>query len=125
MPDGVLNLAGGCTTMPVSGGLPRRPSREHQGLGGTSSFGATGRAIEALREGGSMKKWSFVVLLVMGAMILGATVLREPIAHAAQTTATTIVGPLDANGNVKVHEQGTVTVKSGDQTQLVFNDTLI
>jgi len=72
-----------------------------------------------------MKKWSFVALLIVGATILGATVLLEPIAHAAQTTATTIVGPLDANGNVKVHEQGRATVKSSDQTQLVFSGTLL
>jgi 5-enolpyruvylshikimate-3-phosphate synthase len=55
-----------------------------------------------------MKKWTFVALLVVGATVLGATVLREPIASAAQSTAATIVGPLDANGNVKVHEQGVV-----------------
>src|SRR5262245_17673609 len=57
-----------------------------------------------------MKKWSFVALLLVGATLLGATVLREPIARAAQSTATTIVGPLDVNGNVKVHEQGTAAV---------------
>ena len=93
-----------------------------------------------------MKKWSFVALLLVGATILGATVLREPIAQAAQSTAATIVGPLDANGNVKVHEQGTAktqeqnvdvngnvkvheqgtaTVKSGDQTQVLYSGTLI
>jgi hypothetical protein len=57
-----------------------------------------------------MKKWSFVVLLVVGATILGSTVLREPIASAAQTVGTNIIGPLDAQGNVKVHEQGTASV---------------
>ena len=93
-----------------------------------------------------MRKWSFVALLLVGAMVLGSTVLHEPIANAAKDVGTTIVGPLDANGNVKVHEQGTakvseqnvdangnvkvheqgtVTVKSGDQTQLVFNDRLV
>jgi hypothetical protein len=56
-----------------------------------------------------MKKWSFVLVLLVGATILGATVLREPIAHAAATVNATIVGPLD-NGNVKVHEQGTAKV---------------
>ena len=34
-----------------------------------------------------MKKSSFVVLLVVGATVLGATVLREPIANAAQATS--------------------------------------
>jgi hypothetical protein len=57
-----------------------------------------------------MKKWHFLALLVVGSAVLGATVFREPIARAAQATATTIVGPLDSNGNVKVHEQGTATV---------------
>jgi hypothetical protein len=57
-----------------------------------------------------MKKWSFVALLLVGATILGATVLREPIASAAQGVSATIVGPLDAGGNVRVHEQGTVDV---------------
>jgi hypothetical protein len=59
-----------------------------------------------------MKKWSFVALLVVGATILGATVLREPIARAAQTVDANIIGPLDGNGNVKVHEQGTASVNA-------------
>jgi hypothetical protein len=57
-----------------------------------------------------MKKWSFVALLLVGASILGATVLREPIAHAAQAVDATIIGPLDGRGNVKVHEQGIAQV---------------
>ena len=57
-----------------------------------------------------MKKSSFVVLLLVGATVLGATVLREPIAWAAQAVDAQIIGPLDANGNVKVHEQGTASV---------------
>jgi hypothetical protein len=61
-----------------------------------------------------MKKWSFVALLLVGATFLGATVLREPIASAAQSVSATIVGPLDGNGNVKVHEQGTASVTSLD-----------
>jgi hypothetical protein len=71
-----------------------------------------------------MKKWSVVALLILGATILGATVLREPIAHAAQSTATTIVGPLDANGDVKVHEQGTVTVTEGIATDLIARQVI-
>jgi hypothetical protein len=55
-----------------------------------------------------MKKWTFVVLLLVGATVLGATVLREPMAWAAQDLAVTIINPVDAQGNVKVHEQGTV-----------------
>jgi hypothetical protein len=58
-----------------------------------------------------MKTWSFVALLVVGATVLGSTVLREPIAYAAQSVSATIVGPLDGNGNVAVHEQGTANVR--------------
>jgi hypothetical protein len=57
-----------------------------------------------------MKKWPFVALLLLGSTILGATVLREPIALAAQGVDATIIGPLDGQGNVKVHEQGTAAV---------------
>jgi hypothetical protein len=56
-------------------------------------------------------------LLVCGSALLGATVFREPIARAAQTVGATIVGPLDGNGDVAVHEQGTAAVE-------VTNDTL-
>jgi len=57
-----------------------------------------------------MRKWSFVALVILGATVLGATVLREPIAWAAQTVDAKIIGPLDGNGNVAVHEQGTANV---------------
>jgi hypothetical protein len=57
-----------------------------------------------------MKKWLFVALLVVGATVLGATVLKEPIANAAQIVDANIIGPLDGQGNVKVHEQGTANV---------------
>ena len=60
-----------------------------------------------------MRKWSLVALLVVGAMVLGATVLREPVASAASAVLNTnIVGPLDAQGDVRVHEQGTVAAVS-------------
>src|SRR5262245_49319604 len=58
-----------------------------------------------------MKKVSLVALLLVGATILGATVLREPIASAAQAVNVSIIGPLDDQGNVKVHEQGTAAVR--------------
>jgi hypothetical protein len=57
-----------------------------------------------------MKKWSFLALLLLGSAILGGTVLREPIASAAQSVSATIIGPLDGQGNVAVHEQGTADV---------------
>ena len=62
-----------------------------------------------------MKKWTAVALVLAGATILGATVLQEPIASAAQLLNVTIVGPLDADGHLRVHEQGTakVTVTNG------------
>lgn len=49
-----------------------------------------------------MHKWRFVVLLLVGATILGATVLREPVAWATQNLAVTITGPVDEQGNVMV-----------------------
>jgi hypothetical protein len=52
-------------------------------------------------------------LLLLGSVVLGATVFRDDIARAtglAQTVSATIVSPLDAQGNVKVHEQGTANV---------------
>jgi len=57
-----------------------------------------------------MKSWAFAVLVAVGATILGGTLLREPIAYAAQNVGATIVGPLDGDGNVQVHEQGTANV---------------
>ena len=61
-------------------------------------------------------------LLVLGSTVLGATVLREPIAWAAPPIPSVFVtndesSPvpareqnLDADGNIKVHEQGTTDV---------------
>src|SRR5262245_49272884 len=58
----------------------------------------------------AMKKWPLIALLC-GAVFLGATVFSGPIATAAQNVGTTSIGPLDNQGNVKVHEQGTADVK--------------
>jgi hypothetical protein len=61
-------------------------------------------------------------LLLLGSTVLGATVLREPLARAAVPIASVFVtnddsNPvpvreqnLDGNGNLKVHEQGTAAV---------------
>jgi hypothetical protein len=57
-----------------------------------------------------MKQWPMIGLLVIGSALLGATVLSEPIASAAQNIGATITGPLDGQGNVRVHEQGTANV---------------
>src|SRR5262245_13613671 len=73
-----------------------------------------------------MKKWPFVALLLVGATVLGATVLREPIGYAASPFQNVIVGNDATNpvpvreqnldgGSIKVHEQGTVNVRFGDQ----------
>lgn len=75
-----------------------------------------------------IRKAAFGVTLVALAVVLGATVLREPVAWAAQTVGATIIGPLDSNGNVAVHEQGTVAVSpvpvtSGGGAQTDFADT--
>jgi len=43
------------------------------------------------------------VLLLVGATVLGATVLREPMAWAPQDLAVSIINPVDAQGNVR-HE---------------------
>jgi hypothetical protein len=56
----------------------------------------------------AMSKYVVVAAGLLVAMVLGATVLSDPIAQAAQTVSATIIGPLDGNGNVAVHEQGTV-----------------
>jgi hypothetical protein len=61
-----------------------------------------------------MKKWHAVALILVGAAVLGSTVFREPIATAAQSVSATIAGPLDSEGNVKVHEQGTALVRDAD-----------
>lgn len=60
-----------------------------------------------------MRKRAFisVVGLISASVLLGATVFREDIAQAAQAVSAEIVGPLDAQGNVKVHEQGTADVR--------------
>jgi hypothetical protein len=69
-----------------------------------------------------MKKWHAVAMLLVGATLLGGTVLREPIASAAQSVSATIIGPLDAQGNVKVHEQGTAAVRSANDEVAVFHN---
>jgi hypothetical protein len=61
-----------------------------------------------------------VALLVLSATFLSATVLSGPIASAAQSVSATITGPLDGQGNVKVHEQGTADVRSTDTTHVLF-----
>jgi hypothetical protein len=59
-----------------------------------------------------MKKMSLAALLLVAATVLGATVLREPVADAASAVLqVNIVGPVDGDGNVKVHEQGTASVE--------------
>jgi hypothetical protein len=82
------------------------------------------------------------LLVLLLSAVLGATVLREPIAYAAsatpfqnvivmntdaqpvpveqQGTANVDVTNADASGNIKVHEQGTASVQAVDRTQLVL-----
>jgi hypothetical protein len=68
------------------------------------------------------KALSVAAALIVGSMVLGATVLREPIATAASPFTNVIIGNtstnpvpvseqnVDATGNVRVHEQGTAAV---------------
>jgi hypothetical protein len=57
-----------------------------------------------------MRKYAIVAGGVLLSLVLGATVFREPVAWAAQNVSATITGPLDGQGNVAVHEQGTANV---------------
>jgi hypothetical protein len=61
-----------------------------------------------------MKKWLLVATLTIGVVTVAATLLVEPIASAAQTVSATTIGPLDGQGNVAVHEQGTAAVKAAE-----------
>jgi len=73
-----------------------------------------------------MKKWTFAALLLVGATILGATVLREPMANAASAVLNTnVVSPLDASGNVAVHEQGTAAVHEQGTAQVSVTNTSV
>jgi hypothetical protein len=68
-------------------------------------------------------------LLMLGSVVLGATVLREPIAKAASPftnvfVANTASNPVpvrdvntDSSGNIKVHEQGTANVNVVDNRE--------
>jgi hypothetical protein len=79
-------------------------------------LGATGLYVQEDEEEG-MRKWLVVALLLLVALILGATVLREPIASAQEgLTPVLIFGVddqspapvrLDAEGNLRIHETGT------------------
>jgi hypothetical protein len=55
-------------------------------------------------------KWLVVALFLVAAVMLGATVFREPVAYAAQILDAKVVAPLDGDGNIRVHEQGTAAV---------------
>jgi|RhiMethySRZTD1v2_1073278.scaffolds.fasta_scaffold12215_13 hypothetical protein len=52
-----------------------------------------------------MMRAFLVAVIVVASLVLGATVFREQIALAAQVVDATIIGPLDAGGNVRVREQ--------------------
>ena len=59
-----------------------------------------------------MRKWSFVVLLVVGAVFLGATVFRAQVASAAQLLNVFVAN--DAAHPVPVAVQGTPSVEVAD-----------
>jgi hypothetical protein len=56
-----------------------------------------------------MQKLGIAALIVTTSLVLGATVLREPVAWAAQVVDAHITN-VDANGDIRVHEQGTANV---------------
>jgi hypothetical protein len=56
------------------------------------------------------------LVLIGAGVALGTTVFREGMAHAAQLVSAEIVSPLDARGNVKVHEQGIADVNVTNRT---------
>jgi hypothetical protein len=64
------------------------------------------------------------LLLVLVSVVLGATVFREQVANAAATLLVRETNT-DAQGNIRVHEQGTANVRSADRevslTRVVFN----
>jgi hypothetical protein len=76
------------------------------------------------------KKLATALGLAAASAVLGATVLREPVAWAAAPITNVIVGNtaanpvpvreqnLDANGHVKVHEQGTADVNVKNAVKL-------
>jgi hypothetical protein len=55
-------------------------------------------------------RWLIVALFLAAAAILGATVFRESVAYAAQVLDARVIGPLDSEGNISIHEQGTAAV---------------
>lgn len=77
------------------------------------------------------------VLLIVGSVVLGATVLHEPIAKAASPFTNVIVGntaanpvpvtvqDVDGNSNIRVHEQGTAAVhEQGTASVNVTNSSI-
>ena len=62
------------------------------------------------------------MLVVVLAVVLGATVFSQPVAWAAQAVSATIIGPLDSNGNVRVHEQGTANVNVTNSSLQITTD---
>lgn len=72
-----------------------------------------------------MKRWPVIGLLVLGATFLGATALSGPIATAAQSVSATITDPLDGQGNVRVHEQGTANVNVANSPTVRLDPTSI
>src|SRR5262249_5133800 len=59
-----------------------------------------------------MRKALFVIMLVVGGASLGATVFSGGIVQAAEKLVdVTIAGPLDDQGNLNVHERGTVVIR--------------
>jgi len=61
------------------------------------------------------------LVTIAASMVLGSTVFREEVAQAAQAILLVREQNVDADGNIKVHEQGTVApITGGGQSLLTF-----
>jgi hypothetical protein len=69
-----------------------------------------------------VRKLAVALALLAGASVLATTVFRDPVAWAAQNVTATLTN-VDADGNVKVREQGTVHVNGTLTTPPADADT--
>lgn len=61
------------------------------------------------------------LVIIAASMVLGSTVFREDVAQAAQAILPVREQNVDADGNIKVHEQGTVApITGGGQSGFTY-----
>jgi hypothetical protein len=79
-------------------------------------------AVPSQPQGGEMRKAIIpALLLVLVSVVLGATVFREQVAHAASNLNVFVTN--DAAHPVPVREQGTVGITSADQNVVLYDHT--